>query len=151
MAGPPQSNLLSSSPSSSPWWVVVACAGKIGEAEKEEEEDEEGDEVKDEDEDEEEEELGIQSCDDGRGEDGLTTSAQGISHPSISKVRIARMSQAKVAGPPQLRVCQKPELRACSRRRWPDRHSAWHLRGQSCEAVSGERGLTTKPKAYLKP
>ena len=41
-------------------------------------------------------------------------------------------------------------MRECLRRKWPDHHGAGHLRGQTCEDVSGGSGLTTsasrKPK-----
>ena len=85
------------------------------------------------------------SREDVSGESGLTTSAQGISEP-----RVARMSRAKVARPPG-RASPRSELRGCRRRKWPEHHGAGHPRGQSCEDVSGEGGLTTSVQGISEP
>ena len=82
--------------------------------------------------------VGTQSCEDVSSESGRrTTMGQGI-----SEVRDARTSQANVARTPHLRASRNLELQGCLRRKWPDHHGAGHLRGQSCEDISSESGLT---------
>ena len=78
------------------------------------------------------------SCEDVSGESGLTTSDEGN-----SELRVGRMSPAKVAGPPWSKASPRSNLRGRLRQKWPDHHGAGHLRGQSCDDVSSESGLTT--------
>ena len=87
-----------------------------------------------------------QGCEDVSGESGLNTSTQGVSEP-----RVARMSQAKVAGPPWGRASRNPEFRGCLTRKLQDHLSSGHLRGQSCEDVSGESGLNISAQGVSEP